>query len=193
MYFDLKYDLYAKCANTINKKHKKQIIIKMKNLINENINKSTDSTDSKEILNIKDIIYNKIKMDDYAYMGAPFLTNCQAWSDIYKKTIELIKLHNKEKNGIYKLFTMSIQNILFYNKTKDITEIFDVLQDLGSKRKEWSKTDISNKYVLDWSGNYKPWFNDGLYRNYWLYYDILGLSNKYENASIKNEVEKFKK
>ena len=46
---------------------------------------------------------------------------------------------------------------------------------------------------MDWSGNFKPWFNDGLYRKYWRKFDILNLSVKYGNAIDKKKtIEEFK-
>ena len=74
---------------------------------------------------------------------------------------------------------MSIQNILFYKKTGNITNIFPVIQDLGSKRKQWEQTDLDNQYVIDWSCIYKHWYKNGLYREYWLKYDILNLNNDF--------------
>ena len=177
--FDMKYDLYSCCADKFNKYNTKQIVIKLENILNFNNNLN-------KILNID------INKNDYVFLGAPFLTNCKKWNNIYKDTINLIKLHNDTPNGVYKLFTMSIQNILFYKKIGNLSNIFPVLQDLGSKRKNWSKNDLNNQYVIDWSGIYKPWYKNGLYREYWLKYDILNLSNDFENIeSNKNIVEKF--
>lgn len=107
--------------------------------------------------------------------------------------IKLIKAHNQTRNGVYKLFTMSIQNVLFHNRIGDINEFLHVLQDLGSLRKKWDTADLIEKDVLDWSGIYKPWFSNGLYRNWWLYYDIMNLSNSYGKViTEKNRVELFR-
>ena len=180
MDLNMEYDIYCCCANKINKKNTKQIVIKMENILNFNNN------------NLNELLKLDIDKNDYAFLGAPFITDCKKWKNIYRDTINLIKVHNNTHNGIYKLFTMSIQNILFYKKTGNIMDIFPVLQDLGSKRKKWEQTDLDNQYVIDWSGIFKPWYKNGLYREYWLKYDILNLSNDFENVELKKHtIEKF--
>ena len=135
---------------------------------------------------------NKIDLEEYAYYGAPFLTDCRIWRDVYVKIIEIIRQHNGTKNGIYKLFTMSLQNIIFYGKIEDIYPIIRTLPDLGSKRKEWTKDDIKNAEILDWSGVYKPWFRNGLYKEEWNKYNIMPfLEEMGEVEFAKKTVEKF--
>jgi hypothetical protein len=178
--FDLKYDIYSACANKINSRKEKQIVIKMNNIINCDYDWTS-------------FIGEKIDKDEYVFMGAPFITNCKKWKHIYKEMIKLIKIHNSQEDGVYKLFTMSIQNILFYKKTGNINCIINVLQDLGSKRKKWDISDLINKDVLDWSGVYKPWFKNGLYKDLWSYYDFMKLSENYGIINVnKNTVESFK-
>ena len=179
--FDLKYDYYSACANKIHSNNKKQIVIKMNAIIN------TDYDWSK-------IIDTKINSNDYVYMGAPFLTDCTKWNNVYRYMIRIIKIHNNTEGGIYKLFTMSIQNILFYKKSGNINEILNVIQDCGSARKDWDKEDLLYKDICDWSGIYKPWFNNGLYRGLWLNHDIMDLSKNYGNIhSKKNIIESYNK
>ena len=179
--YNLKYDYYSACANLENKNNKKRIVIKMSSILN------TD-------YNWEKIVGEKISKDDYVFMGAPFLTNCKKWNTVYKNIIKIIKIHNETEGGVYKLFTMSIQNILFYKKTGDINEVLQVIQDCGSMRKSWDKEDLIFKDVIDWSGMYKPWFKNGLYRNLWINHDIMNLSeNCGEIVSKKNVVEKFVK
>ena len=179
--YNLKYDYYSACANLENTNNKKRIVIKMSSILN------TD-------YNWEKIVGEKISKDDYVFMGAPFLTNCKKWNTVYKNIIKIIKIHNETEGGVYKLFTMSIQNILFYKKTGDINEVLQVIQDCGSMRKSWDKEDLIFKDVIDWSGMYKPWFKNGLYRNLWINHDIMNLSeNCGEIVSKKNVVEKFVK
>jgi len=180
MHFELKYDMYAACANKIHANNEKQIVITMKSVINCTYDWKTH-------------IGHTIDENEYVYMGAPFLTNCKKWGGVYTNMIKLIKAHNETRNGVYKLFTMSIQNVLFYNRIGDINEFLHVLQDLGSLRKKWDTADLIEKDVIDWSGIYKPWFSNGLYRNLWLYYDIMNLSNKHGSVnSDKIRVELFR-
>ena len=135
---------------------------------------------------------NKIDLDNFAYYGAPFLTDCRIWRDVYAKIVQIIGQHNRTENGIYKLFTMSLQNIVFYGKMEDIYPIIRTLPDLGSKRKQWTKKDIENAGILDWSGVYKPWFRNGLYKEEWDKYNIMPfLEEVGEVEFAKKTVENF--
>jgi hypothetical protein len=173
--------IYSACANFINTDKKKQVVIKTKDIFNCDYDWSR-------------LIGKKMIPDEYVYMGAPFITNCSKWNDVYKKTIEIIHIHNNFNGGIYKLFTMSIQNILFYNKISNINKIFNVLPDLGSAKRQWEISDMICKDILDWSGIYKPWYSNGMYKYIWDRHDIMGLS---KNSSIinqdKNTIEEFGK
>ena len=135
---------------------------------------------------------NKIDLEKYAYYGAPFLTDCRIWRDVYGKIIKIMRQHNQTENGIYKLFTMSLQNIIFYEKIEDIYKIIRTLPDLGSNRKEWTKDDIKNAGILDWSGVYKPWFRNGLYKEEWDKYNIMPFLEEVGDVEFaKKTVEKF--
>ena len=174
----LEYDLYADCANKVNRNRQKQIVIKMSSILHN--------------CDWKSIVGYDIDMNDYVYMGAPFITNCKKWKDVYNTTVKIIKQHTNTENGIYKLFTMSLQNIIFYNRIGNINSIIKVIQDLGSDRKHWEKQDLFDKAIVDWSGVYKPWFSNGLYKELWLYYDIMNLSCGYgEVHKNKNIIESF--
>ena len=167
--------IYCLKANKKNSNNKRSLILKMGALIN---NEYGDK--------------NNINLEEFAYYGAPIFTDCRIWKDVYAKIIKIIGEHNQTENGIYKLFTMSLQNIIFYNKIEDIYPIIRTLPDLGSKRKEWTKEDIKNADILDWSGIYKPWFRNGLYKDEWDKYNIMPFleeSGKVEFA--KKTVEKF--
>lgn len=177
--YELKHDIYSMCANKINTNKQMEIVIKMQSIINCN----HDFTN---------IINTNIDKDDYVFMGAPFMTNCKKWNSVYRTILKIIHCHNEIEGGLYKLFTMSIQNILFYKKSGDINDIIKVRPDLGSKRKQWDKTTLLTTDILDWSGMYKPWFKNGLYRDIWLKYDKLNLSNNFgEICSTKETVEMF--
>jgi lipopolysaccharide biosynthesis glycosyltransferase len=130
------------------------------------------------------IIGFNINGNDYAYMGAPFIANCKLWKNVYKKMIEIINIHNNSEFGVYNLFTMSIQNIIFYNNTGDINNFISTIQDLGSLKKKWDYTDLVSIDVLDWSGMYKPWYKNGLYKYLWSKHDILNLSDDFQIYNI---------
>ena len=172
---DTSNKLYALKADKNNGENKRNLILKMNSLITE-----------------KYCLDNNIVFSDYAFYGAPFLTDCSIWIDVYKKTVKLIQDHNNTEEGIYKLFTMSIQNLIFYRKIDDIYKILKTLPDLGSKRKEWTKEDICTAEILDWSGIYKPWFNNGLYKEEWEKYNIFPLIENFGDVDHKKKtVENF--
>jgi hypothetical protein len=170
-----KYKFYCFKADKKNDDNKRSLFLKLNTLISEEYCKKKN-----------------IKLDDFAFYGAPFLTDCNIWIDVYSKIIEIVSQHNKSEKGIYKLFTMSLQNIIFYGKMEDIYKIIRTLPDLGSNRKEWLKEDLDNADILDWSGIYKPWFSNGLYKEEWEKYNIMPfLEEVGEIQFAKKTVEKF--
>lgn len=146
--------------------------------INENIlcGKSSELT-YKNIININNIEVLKkshctINVDDKIIYTGTILFNCKKFRNCYDDIIKLIQLHNNTKGGIYKLFTMSILNIVLYGKICTFDSYLTNIVDLGCKK------NLSDKYlvtadVLDWSGINKPWFTNGYYKNYWDKFNIL--------------------
>ena len=146
--------------------------------------------------NIKwiNIINKDISLNNYAYFGAPMLVNCKKWNNVFDKIKNIISIHNKHKNGIYKLFTMSLLNIVFYDNIGNLNNIINCLPDCGSLRKNWTQEKLDSSDVLDWSGNLKPWFVNGLYKHEWEKYNILSIKINKENKNNKNNkntIEKF--
>jgi lipopolysaccharide biosynthesis glycosyltransferase len=172
---DITNKIYCLKADKKNIDNKRSLVLKMGALINDSYGQE-----------------NNINLEEYAYYGAPILTDCRIWRNVYAKIVQIIEKHNQTENGIYKLFTMSLQNIVFYGKMGDIYPIIRTLPDLGSKRKEWTKEDIKNAGILDWSGVYKPWFSNGLYKEEWDKYNIMPfLEEVGEVEFAKKTVEKF--
>jgi lipopolysaccharide biosynthesis glycosyltransferase len=172
---DITNKIYCLKADKKNIDNKRSLVLKMGALINEVYGRE-----------------NRINLEEFAYYGAPIFTDCRIWVDVYKKLVQIIEKHNQTENGIYKLFTMSLQNIIFYGRIRDIYPIIRTLPDLGSKRKEWSREDIEKAEILDWSGVYKPWFSNGLYKEEWDKYNIMPfLEEVGEVKFAKKTVEKF--
>lgn len=174
-----KFSIYAGKADKYNRNKAKQIVIKNGSIIECNYN-------------WKDIIGYNIDAEECCYMGAPFIADCSKWNNVYKKCIEILSIHNNDENGVFKLFTMSLQNIIFYNDIGNLNNILNLQQDLGSTRKKWSEADLIDMDILDWSGMYKPWYKNGLYKKMWQHYDILNLKVDYDYNIIskKDKIEK---
>ena len=85
---------------------------------------------------------------------------------------------------------MSIINLCFWNKLYYSDSYLKNIVDLGYKL-NISETDLKNADVLDWSGMRKPWFKNGLYKQYWKKYNVIFDERK--NIILnKNTVEMFK-
>ena len=172
---DITNKIYCLKADKNNSDNKRSLVLKMGALINQDYAKK-----------------NKINIEEFAYYGAPIFTDCRIWCDAYAKIVKIIGQHNQIENGIYKLFTMSLQNIIFYGKIQDIYPIIRTLPDLGSKRKKWTREDIKNAEILDWSGVYKPWFRNGLYKEEWDKYNIMPFLEEVNEVEFaKKTIEKF--
>ena len=147
------------------------------------------------ILNVNNIEYAKNYIGEnmkkpIIYTGT-LIINPGRFRRFYSKMIELIKTHNslENKGGLYKLFTMSIINISLLEHIKYFDSIINNVVDLGCKKDIEIET-IEKADVLDWSGLYKPWYNNGYYRKYWKKYDML--CKTYDNVETnKNTVESF--
>lgn len=174
-FLSMKYGIYASLANIQNSSPKKTIIIKMENILDCNYDWNS-------------LIGHKIDPNKFVLMGAPFVADCKKWGDIYKNILKIVNAHNKAKNGIYKLFTMSLQNLLFYNNFGDLSSILTTKPDLGSDRKKWDMVDLIECDILDWSGIYKPWYKNGLYRHLWQRYDILNLSKDFGEIKTNKHI-----
>jgi lipopolysaccharide biosynthesis glycosyltransferase len=114
--------------------------------------------------------------------------NCKQFIKYYPKIIELVKRHNATPNGIYKLFTMSIINLAINNDCKYADQYINNVVDLGFKAGLEELNDKAD--VLDWSGMFKPWFNNGLYKEYWTKYNVMYEEYPGEVMYIKDTTEK---
>jgi lipopolysaccharide biosynthesis glycosyltransferase len=123
------------------------------------------------------------------YTGTLFI-NPNSLKKHYTNIKNIVNFHNKQKGGLYKLFTMSIINLCFWNKLYYSDSYLKNIVDLGYKL-NISETDLKNADVLDWSGMRKPWFKNGLYKQYWKKYNVIFDERK--NIILnKNTVEMFK-
>ena len=103
--------------------------------------------------------------------------------------MKLIKTHNETKDGIYKLFTMSILNIVLHDKITTFDKYLNNVVDLGCK-KDLPDSILTNADVLDWSGINKPWFVNGYYKKYWDKFNVLFKCTESVSVSAtKNTIE----
>lgn len=89
----------------------------------------------------------------------------------FHNIVRLVKMHNNTPNGIYKLFTMSIMNLGMSEFIGYFDDYLTNVVDLGYKKGLENENDTAD--VLDWSGMFKPWFVNGLYKEYWIKYNIM--------------------
>lgn len=125
--------------------------------------------------------------NNVVYTGT-MVFNCERFLQYYPKIIELVRKHNATPNGIYKLFTMSIINLAINNDCKHADQYINNVVDLGFKANLEELNDKAD--VLDWSGMFKPWFNNGLYKEYWTKYNVMYEEYPGEVMYIKDTTEK---
>lgn len=122
------------------------------------------------------------------YTGTIFIRP-KLFKDYFNKIINIVLFHNNLKDGLYKLFTMSLINLCFWDKLKYYDEYLKNVVDLGYNQ-NITLDELENGDVLDWSGIKKPWFLNGMYKQYWKKYNIFN----YETENIdynKNTIENF--
>jgi lipopolysaccharide biosynthesis glycosyltransferase len=192
--FNLDYILYLD-SDTIIQKDITECLDKFKSLNNEEIviwgKKS--NLEYRNILNMDN--FKKVEKDfDYLdfskniiYTGTMIIKPILL-KNKYDEIISLIKYHNSINGGIYKLFTMSIINIIFHNQINYFDDFLNNIVDLGCKN---NISNLENADVLDWSGIYKPWFINGLYKEFWLKYNVLNQNNLITIETTKNTIETF--
>jgi lipopolysaccharide biosynthesis glycosyltransferase len=122
------------------------------------------------------------------YTGT-MIFNTKRFREFYPKMIDLVSRHNKVPNGMYKLFTMSIINLAINDDIGFADKYIKNVVDLGFK-KDLDK--LNNEAdVLDWSGMFKPWFDNGLYKEYWIKYNIMYEKYTGDVMYMKNTKETF--
>lgn len=122
------------------------------------------------------------------YTGT-MIFNTRKFREYYPKMIDLVSRHNKVENGMYKLFTMSIINLSINDEIGFTDEYFTNIVDLGFKKDLEKLNDEGD--VLDWSGMFKPWFDNGLYKDYWIKYNVMYEKYRGDVMYRKDTKEKF--
>ena len=143
-------------------------------------NNLINSTNKKIVL---DFLGNDFDLDKNIIYTGTMILNTSIIRNKFSKMVNLVKAHNETKGGIYKLFTMSIINLGMVGNIGYFDDYLKNIVDLGFK--EELEDEIEKSDVLDWSGMYKPWFCNGLYREYWMKYNIM--FDKSENYVMYNK------
>ena len=151
----------------------------------------------KNIMNDKNMEYvytilsNSFDQNNNVIYTGTLIINPNQYRLYYDKILEVIKLHNAldSKGGLYKLFTMSILNLAYHDVIQYFDDILDNIVDLGYKT-DLSTDKLDNCHVLDWSGMFKPWFVNGLYREYWKKHNLIYDKVDYVEKN-RDTVEKF--
>jgi len=122
---------------------------------------------------VNDLVGRKYNLDDKIFYTGTFMLNCKLWgkNKVLDEFHRVMKIHNSIKNGLYRCFTMAIMNIALYGMSQRLDQHIKITHDLGWKL-DYTDDLLSSSDIVDWSGIYKPWFDDGLYRNYWLKYNV---------------------
>lgn len=150
----------------------------------------------KNILNCNNLDYAKLYLgEDFdftqnvIYTGS-LIINPNNFRKYEKRIEELLNLHNSitHKGGLYKLFTMSIINMSLANNIKYFDDYINNVVDLGHKKISYNI--LANADILDWSGIYKPWFINGLYKDLWQKFNLIYEIDEYVSTN-KNTVETF--
>lgn len=84
---------------------------------------------------------------------------------------------------------MSIINLAINNHMKFADEYLINVVDLGFKSDLEKENNMAD--VLDWSGMFKPWFMNGLYKEYWMKYNVMYSDYCGDVMYLKDTTEKF--
>lgn len=125
--------------------------------------------------------------ENIIYTGTLFIRP-KKFKLIFDRVSKIVDAHNNLPDGLYKLFTMSIINLCIYDRLDYFDTFLTNVVDLGFKSIDQKLLDSAD--VLDWSGIQKPWFTNGLYKDYWKKYNLL-FDEKEEITINNNTVETF--
>ena len=141
---------------------------------------------------INQILGTKFHLKDTVFFTGTFLLNCKLWhsSNILDEFHKIMQIHNNTQDGLYRLFTMSIINIALYKKIHPIDDYINMTHDLGWKL-DYTDNYLKKSDIIDWSGTLKPWFTNGLYRKYWIPYNMLYSNDEFGEIKSSTSVESF--
>lgn len=115
-----------------------------------------------------------LKLEGPAFNAGIYYWNFKYYLEhnFYHK-VKSIMQNDRDKKKQIKFGTQHIVNILYHGKTTFIDNRWNVMG-FGAllPKLRPSEEDIKNGYVYHWTGDKKPWLEDGNYRKLWLKYKI---------------------
>jgi glycosyltransferase involved in cell wall biosynthesis len=202
-YIAVKYYIYMDSDTIVNTN-----IIKLWNSIENNqqniiIGKKSETTygiiiDKIYHADIKNIFMEDIDLKkNIIYTGTYICNNYLYVKNNIVKKIEFLLEQMFKFKKLFRCFTMSLLNISCYEKIGLINDEYIITPDLGWKENVKISL-LNNSDILDWSGNRKPWYKDGLYKNYYEKYNVFkdvlfgystSITNKEYKICVSNDIQ----
>lgn len=148
----------------------------------------TNIINMNNVSHVRDYLGENFDLKKNVVYTGTMIFNTRRLREFYSNMIDLVNRHNKVKHGMYKLFTMSIINLAINDNIGFFDKYINNVVDLGFK-KDLDK--LNDADVLDWSGMFKPWFDNGMYKDYWIKYNIMYDKYVGDVMYIKDTKEKF--
>ena len=143
----------------------------------DNVNYSFAATVGTKNFKNCDDIYKECKemynlKDEYPYFNAGvYCTSLNFWrqNGVKRNIIKIMISHKKSRNGLFKLGTQPILNIVFANNFQILEKTWNT-DGLGYRKV--SPEVIKKANILHWTGKQKPWLSNGRYKEIWNKYKL---------------------
>lgn len=117
----------------------------------------------------------KLKMKGIAFNAGIYYWNFKRYRKnlFFEKVLELMQ-KDRDKMKQNKFGTQPILNIIYYNKVEWINKLWNIIGFGASIEKNYPiEDDVKNGYVYHWTGDKKPWLEDGNFKEFWIKYKVL--------------------
>ncbi len=115
-----------------------------------------------------------LRLDGQGFNAGIFYWNFAKYrkNNFYRKAIEIMQ-QNRDKKKQIKFGTQNILNEIYYAKVHFINPMWNIMG-FGAEYEKYlpSEEDIKNGFIYHWTGEKKPWKEDGNYKELWLKYKI---------------------
>jgi len=144
---------------------------------------------SKYYKNISKLLGRELNLNNNIIYTGTLIFNPIKFIEYENNILNLVNAHNDLPDGLYKLFTMSLINISLSDNINFFDDYINNVIDLGINTKTIGDEYLKEADVLDWSGMYKPWYTNGLYKTYWEKYNVMDYTKKEMLNCDKNTIE----